>query len=197
MNMVNRFVQADSSNLPEVNTLMILEYVISSNRHSIDEIRDVKQLAASDENYVIDAVGFVQLKNNGTECLVKAKVASEEEGEIKYYTVSVHVNENAITDSSCNCHPELAGRCKHTFLFLCWLKNKSSIPERAPVQSFWHKPLLGTKDSLLAKDIFKFKSKRSAVEPQPRNPDVLNNFLEECKKRNITNSLILNYSPPQ
>ncbi|XP_061710336.1 uncharacterized protein LOC133520062 isoform X2 [Cydia pomonella] len=196
MNMVNRFVQADSSNLPEVNTLMILEYVISSNKHSIDEIRDVKKLAASDENYVIDAVGFVQLKNNGTECLLKAKVASEEEGGIKYYTVSVHVNENTITDSSCNCHPDLAG-CKHTFLFLCWLKNKSSIPERAPVQCFWHKPLLSSNYSLLAKDIFKFKSKRGAVELQPRNPDVLKSFIEECKKRNITNSLIFNYSLPQ
>lgn len=156
MNMVNRFVQADSSNLPEVNTLMILEYVISSNKHSIDEIRDVKKLAASDENYVIDAVGFVQLKNNGTECLLKAKVASEEEGGIKYYTVSVHVNENTITDSSCNCHPDLAGGCKHTLLFMCWLEVKSSIPESAPVQCFWHKPLLGTNYSLLAKDIFNF-----------------------------------------
>ncbi|XP_047986613.1 uncharacterized protein LOC125226622 [Leguminivora glycinivorella] len=197
MDLENTFVQADSRNLPEVNTMMILEYIISSKKHSIDEIRAVKKLAASDENYIIDAVGFVELTKdeNETKCIVKAKVASKEETEMKYFSVSVHVNESehTITNSSCDCRPESADGCCHSLLFLCWLENKSSIPERAPVQCFWHKPLLGTNYPMLIKDIFKSKSQRSDIELPPRNPDVLKKFIEECKKRNITNSLIMHY----
>lgn len=70
---------------------------------------------------------------------------------------------------------------------------RSSEPASTSTECYWKKPTLSTArtEHILAKDIFnKAKKPKLAV----KDPNVLASFYEECKKREITNSLIIKYS---
>lgn len=85
-----------------------------------------------------------------------------------------------------------AGGCKHSLLLLFWLAKKSSEPSSTSIECYWNKPSLSSArvEHVLSKDIFPKTKKPRLV---PKNNSVLLDFQEECKSKNIKNSLIVNF----
>ncbi|XP_073948111.1 uncharacterized protein [Choristoneura fumiferana] len=195
---MNEFVRADSRNLPHMDMVMVLDYFHTSDKHNAAEMRGAKTLLASRNSYVESAVGYVELKRGNTaECIVRAKVVPEHKITKKYYVVTIHLDEKDknVTDASCDGCPASAGGCKHTLVVLYWLLIKANEPSPTSVECYWSKPRLAKEGTqpLLSKDIFPSNKRR--VELGPKDPEKLNAFYEECKRRKIGDSLILSFLP--
>lgn len=72
---------------------------------------------------------------------------------------------------------------------------KANEPSPTSVQCYWAKPRLAKEgtEPIFSKDIF--PSKKRAVEIGPKDPEKLNAFYEECKKRKMQDALILKFLP--
>ncbi|CAH0599465.1 unnamed protein product [Chrysodeixis includens] len=193
--MSDTFVKADSRNLPKVETVMILEYISTSSHHSIAEIRGAKILMSSRDSYVDTAVGYVKVGRTGSKCTVTAKIVPEHRISKKLYTVTCNIDEHndVIIDSVCEDCAASGGGCKHSLLLLFWLAKKSSEPSSTAVECYWNKPTLSSAstEAITSKEIF-----RQAKVPKlmPKDKNILTEFEEECKRRNLGNSLILKFS---
>ncbi|CAH1640539.1 unnamed protein product [Spodoptera littoralis] len=189
------FIKADSRNLPKVENVMILEFMATNSKHNVSEIRGAKMLMSSRVSYLSTAVGYVQVSRTGSNCVVKARIVPEHRISDKLYTVLCQIDEmnDVIVDSVCQDCAASAGGCKHSLLLLFWLEKRSSEPSPTETCCYWNKPSLSSARTqhVTSKDIF-VKAKKPKLEV--KDSSVLQEFKEECAKRQVKNSLIINYS---
>ncbi|KAL0861793.1 hypothetical protein ABMA27_009267 [Loxostege sticticalis] len=155
---MDQFVRADSTNLPKVETVMIIEFLTNNDKHNIAEVRGAKTLMSSRDSYVDSAVGYVEVKRTSATCIVRAKIVPEHRVTNKQYLVTVTLDEHLdeIKDASCEGCVASAGGCKHTMLLMFWLDKKSKEPASTSVQCYWKKPsLAGVRaDPVECEDVF-------------------------------------------
>ncbi|CAG5022579.1 unnamed protein product [Parnassius apollo] len=83
--------------------------------YNASEIRGTKKLMSSRDSYVDTAIGYVEVKREGSKCVLKAKVTPEHRIRTKIYTVSITINEDSevIGNLICDDCAASAGGCKH------------------------------------------------------------------------------------
>lgn len=113
---------------------------------------------SSRDSYVDTAVGYVEVKREQIQCVVKAKVVPEHKVTIKHYIVTATINEkeDEVIETTCDGCAASEGGCKHTLLLLYWLAKRSSEPASTSVQCYWRKPVVsGIRSAPIpAEDIF-------------------------------------------
>lgn len=195
MNVSEGFSMADSRNLPKVDYMMMLQYMRENDCFNAAEIRGAKVLMSSREAYVESSVGYVEVKRERSICHVKGKVTPEHKVRSKMYSVmaSLDEEEEKIVSVKCNDCAASEGGCKHGICFIMWLIKRSEEPSVTSVKCYWSRPKLNvavtTDKFVLAAQI---KKSNKEIERETNSID-LNVFLSECRKRNITGSLITNY----
>ncbi|KAK5639483.1 hypothetical protein RI129_011221 [Pyrocoelia pectoralis] len=138
------FVKAQSDNLPKVSVLMVTEFFASSECFNAAETRGVKLHKSQRENYGDSAIGYVELKREGSLCHVRGRVCPEHRVRSKPYTVECFVNEEdeEVTKVGCEDCAASAGGCKHAVAFLMWLHRRSEEPEPTATVCYWKKSVL-------------------------------------------------------
>ncbi|XP_022828364.1 uncharacterized protein LOC111357789 [Spodoptera litura] len=188
------FVKADNTNLPRVSALMIGKFFAANPDFCSAELRNVKTLISGRESYGDDAIGYVQLRREQSTCIVKCTVCPEHRVRCKAYAATLVVNEEEEVVTSVKCHdcPASEGGCKHAVAFLMWLHRRSEEPPCTSIECYWRKSNLskvGTSIKILtARDMAKRKPKEFEEEPQ-----LMIEFVEECKKRKINTCQILKH----
>lgn len=195
MKLSEGFQVADSRNLPTVDYFMLLQYMHENECYNAAETRSAKSLIASREAYVNTAVGYVEVKREGSMCTCKCRVTPEHKVKGKLYQVTAIIDETEekIIQVQCNDCAASAGGCKHAICFAMWLIKRSDEPSVTSTTCYWTKPKLagaiGDQKFITAKDIVK---KRRI--PDNININIpLSKFTEECKKRKISTGTILKY----
>ncbi|KAF5305394.1 hypothetical protein FQA39_LY09223 [Lamprigera yunnana] len=190
------FIKANSSNLPRIYLLMLGEFLASNKDFCSSEFRNVKTSLSSRPSYGEDAISYVQLKREGKICTAKCKICTEHKVHAKLYGVTLTVDEDEEKVTSVQCHDCIAaqGGCKHAIALLMWIHRRSEEPSCTKVQCYWLKSKLSrvgtTLKFITAKDL------SNGICILPSNPSVLETFLEEGKKRKLSNciSLVISYS---
>lgn len=202
MKLSEGFEFADNRNLPEVNILMLLEYMLESNRYNAAEIRIAKELLRTKDIYIDTAIGYVELKREDNICTVKCRLESEHVVEKKLYIVSAVIDESSDTIVKIECQ-ECEG-CRHAIFFALWLiRHLYDDPENSV--SYWTKPIFAEADKVKfvkAKDLIYSEEERDSddaesmeTEPLPeRDNSILESFLQECKRRNVKSALTKYFS---
>lgn len=189
---------ADSRNLPKVDYMMMLQYMRDNDCFNAAEIRGAKVLMSSREAYVESSIGYVEVKRERSVCFVQGRVTPEHRVRSKMYSVLATIDEEQelITSVKCNDCAASEGGCKHAICFIMWLIKRSEEPSVTSVNCYWSRPRLTeavTKDKfILAKEMNKRKheQEQTAINITTAN---LETFLSECKRRNISDTLITNY----
>ncbi|CAG5056720.1 unnamed protein product [Parnassius apollo] len=124
------FVQAQSDNLPKVDSFMVFDYLSNHSKFTSAEVRGWKLQRSARETYGDDAVGFVQVQRSGRVCTVKAKITPEHRIKKKAYSCTFTCDEKEETVLNVDCHDCAAqkGGCKHSVAFLMWLHRRSEEP---------------------------------------------------------------------
>ncbi|XP_046753088.1 uncharacterized protein LOC124416208 [Diprion similis] len=162
------FVKAQSDNLPKVTVLMVTDFFSQTER----------------EDYGDAAVGYVELRREGSFCDVRGKVCPGHRVNSKAYNVSMMVDEKneSIDRVTCEDCAASADGCKHTIAFLMWVHRRSEEPEPTATVCYWKKPRLAqvaaNVRSLKAKDL----RPRRADPDLPDNTDFLKTVLNELQK---------------
>ncbi|XP_046735010.1 uncharacterized protein LOC124404720 [Diprion similis] len=178
------FVKAQSDNLPKVTVLMVTDFFSQSEYFNVAETSGVKARRAEREDYGDAAVGYVELRREGSFCDVRGKVCPEHRVNSKAYNVSMMVDEKneSIDRVTCEDCAASAGGCKHTIAFLMWVHRRSEEPEPTATVCYWKKPRLAqvaaNVRSLKAKDL----RPRRADPDLPDNTDFLKTVLNELQK---------------
>ncbi|KAL3279860.1 hypothetical protein HHI36_017366 [Cryptolaemus montrouzieri] len=142
---------------------------------------------SSRPSYGDDAIIYVQLKREGNICTFKCKICPEHKVHAKLYATTLIVDEDEEKVTSIQCHDCVAsqGGCKHAIALLMRVHRRSEEPSCTEVQCYWQKSKVlrvgTTLKFISAKDL----SKGSPM--LPSNYTVLEKFLEEEKKRNLSN----------
>lgn len=144
-------------------------------------------------SYGDDAVSYVQLKREGNLCTIKAKICPEHKVHAKLYGVSLVVDEQEESVKSVECHDCVAsqGGCKHAMAFLMWVHRRSEDPSCTSIECYWMKSKLSRVGSTLKYITAKELSKGSPS--LPSNTEVFEKFLEEGKRRRLTECEIMKY----
>ncbi|CAG9759600.1 unnamed protein product [Ceutorhynchus assimilis] len=148
---------------------------------------------SSRPSYGDDAVSYVQLKREGNLCTVKGKICPEHKVHAKLYGVTLIVDEQQEAVKSIECHDCVAslGGCKHAIAFLMWVHRRSEEPSCTSVECCWMKSKLSRVGSTLkyitAKELSNGRPSLSS------NTSVFEEFLEEGKRRKLTNCEVLKY----
>lgn len=134
------FQAATSLNLPQVETIMIVHYIMNNADYYAAEYRHKKVLDLGQSTYTDDAVGWVQVSEINDICTVKAKITAQHRSTIRYdVTVAINVIESEITSARCE-GPECiaaAGGCKHAIAVLFWLHKKTNQPASTTIPCYW------------------------------------------------------------
>ncbi|KAJ8685214.1 hypothetical protein QAD02_021007 [Eretmocerus hayati] len=140
------YVKASSQNLPRVDLEMLIEYISTSDSFQGCELRNVKTTRSMRANYGDVAIGYVQLKRDGTSCTVQGKICPEHRVHSKNYTVHVVINEEEeiIEEAQCLDCAASEGGCKHAVALLAWIYRKSEEPPPTSVTCYWKKPVLSS-----------------------------------------------------
>ncbi|CAM1330219.1 Uncharacterised protein g10244 [Pycnogonum litorale] len=85
--------KANSTNLPEVDPIMVQDYFTKDQRFFSAEMRAVKTDRSCRSSYGDTAVGYVQLKRENGICKVRTKITPEHKIRQKGYSVEIHVDE--------------------------------------------------------------------------------------------------------
>ncbi|XP_063893363.1 uncharacterized protein LOC126054673 [Helicoverpa armigera] len=187
------FIKANSANLPRIDIMMLGEFLASNKDFCSAEFRNVKTSKSSRPSYGDDAVSYVQLKRDGDLCVVKCKVCPEHKVHAKLYGVTLIVDEqeDAVKSVACNDCVASQGGCKHGIAFLMWVHRRSEEPSCTSIQCYWMKSRLSrvgsTTKFITAKEL---SNGRPSV---PSDEDVFKKFLEEGRKRKLSNCELLKY----
>lgn len=148
---------------------------------------------SSRPTYGDDAVSYVQLKRDGSMCVVKAKICPEHKVHAKLYGVTLIVDELEESVKSAECHDCVAskGGCKHAIAFLMWVHRRSEEPSCTSVQCYWMKSKLSrvgnTIKYITAKELTK------GTPPLPSNTEVFEKFITEGLKRKLNDCELVKY----
>ncbi|VEN58298.1 unnamed protein product [Callosobruchus maculatus] len=189
------FVKGQSDNLPKIDIYTVMEFFSTNSSYTSAEIKGVKLWKAGRESDREDAIGYVQVKCEGTKCIVKCRVTPEHKVKSKPYHCTLVCDENDETIESVLCHDCAAkqGGCKHSVAFLIWLFKKSEEPASTSVKCYWMKPALFKVGSSIkfikAKD---FKNESSSNSNIKEDPSFLNKY-NECKRRQNNKTQLMTY----
>nr|CAI5831935.1 unnamed protein product [Callosobruchus analis] len=153
-------------------------------------------LLAGRDSYVEDAIGYVQVKREGTKCIVKCRVTPEHKVKSKPYHCTLVCDENDEKIESVLCHDCAAkqGGCKHSFAFLISLFKKTEEPASTSVKCYWMKPALSKVGSsvkfIKAKN---FKNVASSNSNIAEDPSFFNKFINKCKWQKLDKTQIMTY----
>ncbi|CAG5020930.1 unnamed protein product [Parnassius apollo] len=188
------FVQAQSDNLPKVDSFMLFDYPSNHSKFTSAEVRGWKLQRSARETYGDDAVGFVQVQRSGRVCTVKAKITPEHRIKSKAYSCTFTCDEKEETVLNVDCHDCAAqkGGCKHSVAFLMWLHRRSEEPSPTEKKCYWAKPKLATIGTkfIKAKDMGP-----SSVTTEDKNTDNTNSdqfflaVVQSLKEHSIKNQL--------
>lgn len=94
---------------------------------------------------------------------------------------------------SVECHDCVAsqGGCKHAMAFLMWVHRRSEDPSYTSIECYWMKSKLSRVGSTLKYITAKELSKGSPS--LPSNTEVFEKFLEEGKRRRLTECELMKY----
>ncbi|VVC35784.1 Protein of unknown function DUF4817 [Cinara cedri] len=105
---------------------------------------EVMKMRSSRENYGDSAIGYVQIKREGSICNVKAQICPEHRFRNKNYHVSLIINEEKeeIVDLHCDDCAASLGGCKHSLALLMYVHIKSEEKSPTEVECYWKRPKL-------------------------------------------------------
>ncbi|KAG5871400.1 hypothetical protein JTB14_030676 [Gonioctena quinquepunctata] len=86
------FIKADSANLPELDIFMVMDYFNENKDFISVEMRGIKLQRSGRQSYGDNAIGYVQLKQQGALCELKAKITPEHKIKSRNYSVSCSIN---------------------------------------------------------------------------------------------------------
>ncbi|KAF5294675.1 hypothetical protein FQA39_LY02807 [Lamprigera yunnana] len=157
------------------------------------KLSNCELLRSSRPSYRDDAISYVQLKREGKICTVKCKICPEHKVHAKLYGVTLTVDEDEEKVTSVQCHDCVAaqGGCKRAIVLLMWIHRRSEEPSCTEVQRYWLISKLSRVGTTLKFITAKNLSNGSCI--LPYNPSVLETFLEEGKKRKLSNCELLRY----
>lgn len=196
MRIPDGYSAANSTNLPNVDHFMLMQYMCNNESFNAAEIRGAKILHSTRDAYVESAIGYVAVKRQDGKCKVQCRVTPEHRIRTKMYTVTATIceNEEKMDEIKCEDCAASEGGCKHAISFFMWLIRRSEEPSVTSVTCYWAKPRLSdmvTKGKyILASDLT--KRKNLIAEPVPLFTK--DDFINECKKRKISDVLMMNYS---
>lgn len=146
------------------------------------------------ESYGDDAVGYVQLSREGGVCTLKCKMCPEHKVRASGYDFSMKINEVQQEVVSCECHgcAASAGGCKHAVAFLMWVHRRSEEPSPTSVECYWKKSTLSKVGTTLKFIRLEQLCKKRAIK-QASKPELLQEFLQEAKKRKVQNCELVKY----
>ncbi|KAL3265987.1 hypothetical protein HHI36_010176 [Cryptolaemus montrouzieri] len=124
---------------------------------------------------------------------IKCKICPEHKVQAKLYAVPLIVDEDEEKVTSIQCHDCAAvqGVCKHAIALLMWVHRRSEEPSCTHVQCYWQKSKLSRVGTTL---IFIYAKDLSKGSPMlPSNYTFLEKFLEEGKRRKLSNGELLKY----
>ena len=128
----------------------------------------------------------MQLKRDGNLCTVKCKICPEHKVRSKLYAVTLIIDEEDDVICSVECHDCVAsqGGCKHAMAFIMWVHRRSEEPSCTSTECYWKKSKLSQVGTSLKYITAKEMTKGSPI--LPSNSSVLTKYLEESRKRKIT-----------
>lgn len=137
----------------------------------------------------------MEVKRDAGKCIVQCRISPEQRIRTKLNKVTAHIDEENETVLDVHCHDCKAseGGCKHSLCFLMWLVKKTEEPSSTSTSCYWNRPRLTeavTKDKFITALEFGKKRKLPRV---PSVPD-LHAFIAECKKHDMSDSLIVLYN---
>ncbi|XP_044728149.1 uncharacterized protein LOC123291793 [Chrysoperla carnea] len=112
------FVRAQSNNLSKINVLMVAQYFGNCESFTAAETRGVKAHRSQRDNYGDAAVGYVELKRQGDNCLVRGRICPEHRVRNTPYHVELKVNEKKEEVVEVSCKDCAASADMNTFLRL-------------------------------------------------------------------------------
>ncbi|CAH1961609.1 unnamed protein product [Acanthoscelides obtectus] len=188
------FVQADNSNLPKVDALMVAFFFKNNADYYVAELKHVKTTMSGRESYGDDAIGYVQLHREHGLCTLKCKMCPEHKVRSKAYNVTMVINENESEIISCQCHDcaASAGGCKHAVAFLMWVHRRSEEPPSTSVECYWKKPTLSRVGTTLKYITVQQMSKKE-VPHRPSTSALYTDFVLEAKKRKLQHCELIKY----
>lgn len=147
------------------------------------------------ESYGDDAIGYVQLRRESGLCTLKCKICPEHKVRSSSYNVTMVIDEIMGEIVSCQCLDcaASAGGCKHAVAFLVWTLRRTEEPSCTEVECFWKKPRLSRVGTTL-----KYVTVEQMCKQAPQcatNTSLFTEFVQEAKKRKITNCELLKYQP--
>ncbi|XP_011884086.1 PREDICTED: uncharacterized protein LOC105571227 [Vollenhovia emeryi] len=192
------FVGADSRNLPEINSFMVIDYVKHEERFNDPEVRNSKMSLSSRVCYGDSAIGYVSLRRQQSICTLKARVCPEHRVRNTPYTVTMLVNEEQKIINSVECEdcPAALGGCKHAIALLMWAHRRSEQKSATQVDCYWKKSALakvGTpKQYIKATELFTNKNvaKATSTENYVEKHETFVKNVMECAKQKQLDSQI-------
>ncbi|CAH1110042.1 unnamed protein product [Psylliodes chrysocephalus] len=147
------FVQAQSDNLPVVDSFMLMEFIKFNDCFIQNEIRGLKAEWSMRGSYIESAVGYVQLKREENKCTVTSEICPEHRVRTKNYKIIMIVDEEREVVDTVKCFDCSAaeGGCKHALAFLMWVHKKSTQPSPTSIECYWKKPVLSAAKSTIIK----------------------------------------------
>ncbi|KAL1446238.1 hypothetical protein WDU94_003678 [Cyamophila willieti] len=144
--MESNFVQCNSTNVPKVDFDMVYEFL--KKQTAGGAAGPPKEQRSARPNYGDKAIGYVQLKRDGSLCTIKAKITPEHRLGEKAYNVVCVINEEKdkeeILQADCESCPASQGGCKHRVAFVMWLHRRFEEPSPTEVTSYWKKSVLSS-----------------------------------------------------
>ncbi|KAG5863121.1 hypothetical protein JTB14_013063 [Gonioctena quinquepunctata] len=125
------FIKADSANLPELDIFMVMDYFNKNKDFISVEMRGIKLQRSGRQSYGDNAIGYVQLKQQGALCELKAKITPEHKIKSRNYSVSCSINTKEKVVVNAKCHD-----CPASVAFLMWLHRRSEEP--FPTKTTWN-----------------------------------------------------------
>ncbi|XP_063384865.1 uncharacterized protein LOC134670972 [Cydia fagiglandana] len=189
------FVQADSTNLPRVETIMMIEFMQNSEKYNLAGIRGAKASLSSRASYVQNAVGYVEIKRKKDICFVQCRITPEHKVHNKMYQVSAEVNETEEKIVNVICHDCAAseGGCKHALCLLMWLVKRTEEPSTTSTVCYWKRPVLSAAVTQGKFILCSAMGKRKQYECNAHVPS-LQDFLEEARNHKMNDCLIMDYN---
>lgn len=145
-------------------------------------------------NYINNAIGYVEVKREGSNCLVRCQICPEHKIKSKNYRIEMTVNEDTEVVESVKCLSCAAseGGCKHALAFLMWVHEKSCQPAPTSVECYWKKPRLSGVGSTVP--FVTAANFGQVVTPQSgATEDFFQEFIEEGKRAGSNSQLLKHF----
>ncbi|KAF4529812.1 hypothetical protein B566_EDAN018029 [Ephemera danica] len=141
------------------------------------------------------AFGYVQIKRDGTNVILKAAVCPETWTKKKSYNVYLSMNDTSILSVDCKDCKGSRGGCKHSVAFVAWLHRHSEEPSPTEEKCYWRKSKLSHVGTSLK--AISAKEMTGALEEETDDEDrrftpFLNDVLEGLKSIPFVESNLLN-----